>query len=770
MLEIKDIRVVKKRDCCGCGACYNICPVNAITMEWDEEGFYYPGVDTEKCISCGKCVKACPSVHPRYVNATEPDCYAAYTKEPVRDISSSGGVFSLVAEYVLEKGGVVCGAAYEKDFKLSHMVVSDMEGLQKLRGSKYIQSTTGDVYRTLKEHLNNGQPVLFCGCGCQVAGLYGYLQKDYEKLFTIDLMCHGGPSPMVFEKYLQEIHSGKQITHVGFRDKEYFGWSTHMTVKYANGDIYRKYRGQDPFYRAFLPCLSVRPHCQICRFSRLPRQADMTLADFWGIEKYNPQLTDGKGTSILVTNSPKGKEMLEAIRPRLDMLEPVERKYILTHGQPFAKPFRNNPKRSQFMKLVQKFPLVKALECCENDWFDVGIYGTWAAGDYGSILNCFALASVVEDLGYTVLMIEKSGKNEIDTNQLMDHSRRFVDENYAAISKIYMPNELSELNKKCESFLVGGGQIWGHQTTEKAGKSLFLDFPSPYKKRISYAASFGRDASFLEKEERSLVGKLLKKFDYVSVRENEDADILKRTFRIKGTQVLDPVFLNDPEVYEKIGEKSNKKVNERYMLSYILNPTAQIRQTLLNISQAKGLKLINLLDGMPGTFEKNKKLLSLPHTVEDLQVEDWIYYIFHCEFLITDSYYGSSFAILFEKPFVCIEGQERANSEFKTLGKIFQMQERFITDVREIKMCLLEESDYVKTRDILEKERETSAQWLKKALAGKPRLYCRIRYGSKFAFIRVLKKTKAAIPVPIKEKLYPMLKKSGLYMKYGKRL
>ena len=175
----------------------------------------------------------------------------------------------------------VCGAAFDEKFELAQTVVYDREGLAKLRGSKYLQSTSKKTYREIKRVLDQGKPALFCGCPCQVAGLYGYLGRDYEKLFTLDLMCHGGPSPMVFQKYLKEVHGGHDITYVGFRDKDYFGWSTEMTVKYADGKIYRKTRDKDLFYRAFLPCLSVRPHCQICKYSRLSRQGDMTLADFW---------------------------------------------------------------------------------------------------------------------------------------------------------------------------------------------------------------------------------------------------------------------------------------------------------------------------------------------------------------------------------------------------------------------------------------------------------------------------------------------------------
>lgn len=733
----ENIKIVEKKSCCGCGACANRCPVDAIRMEWDEEGFYYPKVDETACIYCGKCTAACPALNPRSVNDKEPDCYAAYADDEIRAVSSSGGIFTLAAEEILDQGGVVAGAAFDEHFRVAHILVDNKKDLGRLRSSKYVQSTTDFVYREVEKYLKAGRQVLFTGCGCQVGGLYGFLGKDYDNLFTIDLMCHGGPSPKVFQKYLEEVHKGKQVTYVSFRDKDYFGWSTEMTVKYADGGIYRKRRGEDPYYRAFLPCLSVRPHCQICFYSRLPRQADMTLADFWGIQKYNPAYTDGKGTSILVTNNQKGRDMLEKIRHRLLLLEPVERKYILTHGQPFAKPFRSNAKRDRFMKLIQKFPMEKALECCERDHFDVGICGGGFSESYGNLLSYYALANTVEDLGYTVLMIGQPPKD------------------------VSVP-EVGKLNDQCDAFLMGSGQVWNPRISKNFPKGCFFDFTTLEKKRISYAASFDASGCSGSEEERTAVRKLLKRFRFLSVREKEEIEILKKIFHVKGMKVLDPVFLQDRDFYRKLAEKSRENEKEPFLLAYILNPTEEIREQLSKLSRERGQKLINLLDGTPETFEKNKEKLNLPNTMENLQVEDWLYYLSHCDALVTDSGYGSSLALIFGKPFLCLTNQ-RGSISGKSLFETFHLTERCVETLEALweKRSLLDSTDYQEAYSILEQEKTRSKMWLKKALDAKELLRYRIPRKTK-------KMVKRFVPAGVKKRLYPLLKNNKLYLKFLK--
>lgn len=450
-VTVKDC--VSKKECCGCGACFQACPVDAIRMDYDEEGILYPLVDEEKCIRCGKCVKVCPALHPYNRNKEKPKCYAAYGEDDIRAVSSSGGIFTLVAEQILEDGGAVCGAVFDDKFELIQKVIYNKEELPALRGSKYIQSNTKKTFQEIKKVLEDGKPALYVGTSCLVAGLRGYLGKEYEKLFTIDLLCHGGPSPVAFQRYLQEIHGKKEVAYVGFRDKDYFGWSTEMTVKYKDGSVYRKVRSEDPFYRAFLPCLSVRPQCQVCNYSKLPRLGDITLGDFWGVQKYDPKLTDGKGTSIVTVNSEKGTAMLEKIRHRLLLLEEIDINYILTHGQPFAKPFKNNPRRTRFLRMLKDCSFEKSLECCAENKFDFALIGM--NGDsYGEIFGFYALYRTIAGRNHSVLMVKRPLEMNQQVTPLKYRLTSFGNRYYPLVSSHERLGRISALQEVCWGYIL----------------------------------------------------------------------------------------------------------------------------------------------------------------------------------------------------------------------------------------------------------------------------------------------------------------------------
>ena len=716
----KTIAVLPKLECCGCGSCYNICPQEAISMEYDKEGFLYPTIDEEKCISCGKCRKACPSLNGQYDNTAEPDCYVAMADDSVRKNSSSGGMFPLFARYVLDQGGAVCGAAYDEEFKVRHIVVNSKKDMEKLQKSKYVQSDTGRVYTEIREILEKGRPVLFCGCPCQVAGLRTFLGKNHEKLYTIDLMCHGAPSPGLFEKYLKESHGGRKISHVGFRDKDYYGWSTEMTVKHDDGTIYHSTRNIDPYYKAFLPLLSTRPHCGQCKFSVVPRQGDITLADFWGEEKYDPKYNDGKGISILIINSPAGEKLLETVRGKMIVCDSMPPDYIYKTGQPFDHCFKSHPARNRYMDLVQYQPMEKAYEYAVKRKFDVAIMGVWSGCNYGSIMTYYGLCRLVESFGLSVLMIDKPKLGQSDPELGETHSRRFARENYKEISRSYSLRELRTLNAHVDTFIIGSDQVWNYGISRNFGRSYFFDFVDDDKKKIAYASSFGHDGFFASRAEKETTAHLLKRFDAISVREAKGVSICRDTFHVKAQQVLDPVFAADPAIYDEIAARSSAHEEGEYVVSYILDPTPEKREALQYVAKQYNCKLINMLDGIPWKFRENKEKLDLPNTVENLQVEDWLYYLKHSRFVITDSCHGASFAILFKRPFICIANKHRGLSRFESLLSMFHLTDRYVTDPSEImkpgNKNLLSDIDYDAVYEILEKERIRSREWLKNAL------------------------------------------------------
>ena len=317
--------------CTGCEACANICPKNCISMVENAEGFLFPHIDNSKCVSCGLCEKACPVLNPIPIHKTQEDVkvYALiHRDEDVRSHSSSGGAFSAIAEYVLEQGGVVFGAAFDEKFDVCHICVDKAEELYKLRGSKYVQSRIGDTYRQAKEKLQQGRLVFFTGTACQTSGLLGYLGRDYENLITQDLICHGVPSPLAWRKYirLSQRRAKSPVEHIFFRDKK-FGWHNwHVNFRFRSGESRYLDQRSDMMVSAFLTGSCSRKSCYDCPFKQKYRLADITLADYWGIEKIAPELDDdrksGKELAGSVGLTGKG-ELIERI-----MQGPLQVKFI----------------------------------------------------------------------------------------------------------------------------------------------------------------------------------------------------------------------------------------------------------------------------------------------------------------------------------------------------------------------------------------------------------------------------------------------------------
>lgn len=299
MIEITD-----KKKCSGCSACQQICPRQCITMKRDAEGFLYPDVEKRLCIECNLCQKICPIENKPEMSRKGTEAYVAIsTNNGVRTESSSGGIFSLAAEWVLNHGGIVFGAAFDENFGVHHIKVSSIAELKAIRGSKYLQSRIEDTYHEAKKYLDSGSYVLFSGTGCQIAGLKSYLRKEYENLYTIDVLCHGVPSPAVWKRYLreQEQNYESSATEVSFRNKSH-GWKNYcVKIKFANGKTYEQTFTDDVFMKLFLSDICLRPSCHDCRFKEFPRVSDLTLGDCWGVDVYFPEMDDDKGTSVVVT-------------------------------------------------------------------------------------------------------------------------------------------------------------------------------------------------------------------------------------------------------------------------------------------------------------------------------------------------------------------------------------------------------------------------------------------------------------------------------------
>jgi len=316
------IVVTDKSKCNGCHACYNACPKHCIEMKADNLGFLYPVVNEVECVNCNICEKVCPILSDRTKNTHALQIgYAAYNSdEAIRLESSSGGVFTLLAEYILQNGGIVIGASMKEDNKgVHHIVVDNINDLEKLRTSKYVQSEIGNTYKKAQNALKNGKLVLFTGTPCQIGGLYSYLGQDYDNLYTQDLICHGVPSPYIWKKYVEmrETQFAAKLRRTNFRHKKY-GWNSFtLLLEFSNNKAYEEINPKDLFLRGFLTNLYLRKSCYDCQFKTRDRQADITLADFWSIGRFIPEFDDKKGTSFVWIHSDKGVQLFDKIKNQM---------------------------------------------------------------------------------------------------------------------------------------------------------------------------------------------------------------------------------------------------------------------------------------------------------------------------------------------------------------------------------------------------------------------------------------------------------------------
>jgi len=305
-------------ECSGCTACMNICPVNAIAMVFDQEGFKYPSINKSLCVECGQCVKVCPFKEGYRIesNFQEPEIFAVKNNDiKIRIESSSGGVFSVLSDYILENNGVVYGVVFDEEFIVTHQKALSKKDLDKMRGSKYVQSELNYLFREIKEILKD-RLVLFSGTPCQTAGLYSYLGEQNKNLILCDLVCSGVGSPKIFGEYIQKNYPDRSNLMIKFRDKKK-GWQNNrMKITNHNNVSYFKLEN-NPYLYLFMRSYILRPSCFYCKFTNFYRPSDITLADFWGIEKTLPAFSDNMGVSLVLLNSQKGINLFNKVKPEI---------------------------------------------------------------------------------------------------------------------------------------------------------------------------------------------------------------------------------------------------------------------------------------------------------------------------------------------------------------------------------------------------------------------------------------------------------------------
>ncbi|MBQ9927583.1 MAG: polysaccharide pyruvyl transferase family protein [Lachnospiraceae bacterium] len=716
------------RKCTGCGACYNICPQNAIIMKEDEEGFLYPEIQEDKCIHCGVCEKICPTLHPVYENNQDADCYAMMASDELRKNSSSGAFVPLVAEWIFEQGGVVYGAAWREDWSVHHIRVDNIEELYKIKSSKYMQSDIELCYQDAKKQLESGKWVLFTGTPCQIAGLYAFLgnKKDNKQLITIDIICHGTPSYKVFNKYLCDNYDVKKIKKIDFRDKSVFGWSTCQNIYFDSNEIVRINNKKDTFFQGFLPCLFNRPSCSTCQFNKLPRQGNVTVGDFWGVEQYDRAFDDRLGTSAVIVNNVKGEKIVELLSSRMKLWKKVSIESITKINKTVLHAYKDHSGRKHFYSAFTLKPFNQLVNDSLNHHYDIGVVGLWYGINYGSILTYYALYSLLHDLGYDAVMLPKPNHLWKDVTERFDDAnsiaQKFIWRHCNVFLKCGCQEEYTRFNDRCTDFIIGSDVVWKYSVCGKdTDQFFFLDWVEEGHKKIAYAASFGNGLEGTE-EYKTKARYYLNQFDAVSIRETYGADVAKKECKRSDIeQVLDPVFVCNSDIYYKVIAESSVNINKKFIFVYMLNVSNANKKekVLQDISKLKQEEVI--FCGNPNAIERMKSIYNgvLENTPS---VEDWLAYIQNCSFYMGDSYHGLCFALIFHKPFVILAGESVVSfseQRFISLLELVDLKERFITnldDLSYIQNLCNEEIDWNYVDARLAENKDRSINWLKSAL------------------------------------------------------
>ncbi|MBR4152866.1 MAG: Coenzyme F420 hydrogenase/dehydrogenase, beta subunit C-terminal domain [Selenomonadaceae bacterium] len=357
-MKIEEMIAANRADCSGCGACANICPKNAIKMTRDAEGFAYPIIDPELCIKCGRCDMTCPALNyeAKTIDALPPTFVATYPNEKILRQSSSGAIFTALSEIILTNGGIVFGAGFDKNWHVRHMSAKNLDELKNLRGSKYVQSPIGDVYRQVQDALQS-QPVLFTGVPCQCVGLKNFLGKDYDNLLTVDVICRGVPSPALWECYIDTLGYAHEITHVNFRTKRR-GWGKRMDINFSDQEHKAERILNNLYGRLFLRNLSLRPSCSACKFRFPNGQSDLTIGDAWGIKDFAPEMFDSRGVSVVFIHTAKGEKFFEQAGLKKQQVSFAD---VVKRNTFYISPAIADSRRKEFFDDLAE----------NNDWFAV---------------------------------------------------------------------------------------------------------------------------------------------------------------------------------------------------------------------------------------------------------------------------------------------------------------------------------------------------------------------------------------------------------------
>lgn len=757
------VHSVAPEDCCGCSACFNICPVQAITMQEDREGFKYPKIDERSCINCGKCEKACPVLHAETAGRTlHPAFYAVWNRQDeARLRSSSGGVFRVLAEDVLADGGVVYGAAFDVHNRLRHVRAESADALVPLTGSKYVQSEIGTAFCQVRADLKNGRRVLFTGTPCQVAGLYAFLGGDDANLLTADVLCHGVPSPAVFERYLESLGVGEKC-RIEFRNKDN-GWKKYEVV--VGDRVHETFRA-NAYMKGFLSNLYLRPSCASCRFVGCRRPGDLTLGDFWGAGNFRKRYDDDKGTSLVLLNSPKARSIFQTLQDKFSLAEQVPSDSAVPFNPSLVHASKPDARRAAFF---DDFKAGKSWEELAASYITTekpprrktGILNLQHTNNFGACLVAYALQTAIERCGSKAQVINYRPEKKARPFSGAFQRERAAGRNFEKFRRRFLNltrvcrnmDDLSELNASLDSFVVGSDQVWRFRYVYRFLQEYLLAFAAPSKTLFSYAASFGTDFWEGNDQATEIMREKLLRFNRVSVREESGIAICREAFGSEAVRVLDPTLLLSAADYAPIIKESQLKLPGRYVAKMILDETPEAAAEVERLAKEKGWKVVDIY-GSRKKIGGKEAMLCRP-------VGDWLKLLQNADYVVTDSFHCVCFSLIFEKQFICVVNPERGISRLDSLLGIFGLRDRLIDSLKGFRPDG-RETDYRQIECLLQVERKKAYRYLSDCLSqpGKsPAPRKEVRDWCLFGVIPLLRQTlKGGIEITKLFNIIPLMK------------
>lgn len=765
------VHSVAPEDCCGCSACFNICPVQAITMQEDREGFKYPKIDERSCINCGKCEKACPVLHAETAGRTlHPAFYAVWNRQDeARLSSSSGGVFRVLAEDVLADGGVVYGAAFDVHNRLRHVRAESADALVPLTGSKYVQSEIGTAFCQVRADLKNGRRVLFTGTPCQVAGLYAFLGGDDANLLTADVLCHGVPSPAVFERYLESLGVGEKC-RIEFRNKDN-GWKKYEVV--VGDRVHETFRA-NAYMKGFLSNLYLRPSCASCRFVGCRRPGDLTLGDFWGAGNFRKRYDDDKGTSLVLLNSPKARSIFQTLQDKFSLAEQVPSDSAVPFNPSLVHASKPDARRAAFF---DDFEAGKSWEELAASYITTeepprrktGILNLQHTNNFGACLVAYALQTAIERCGSKAQVINYRPEKKARPFSGAFRRERAAGRNFEKFRRRFLNltrvcrnmDDLSELNASLDSFVVGSDQVWRFRYVYRFLQEYLLAFAAPSKTLFSYAASFGTDFWEGNDQATEIMREELLRFNRVSVRKESGIAICREAFGSEAVRVLDPTLLLSAADYAPIIKESQLKLPGRYVAKMILDETPEAAAEVERLAKEKGWEVVDIY-GSRKKIGGKEAMLCRP-------VGDWLKLLQNADYVVTDSFHCVCFSLIFEKQFICVVNPERGISRLDSLLGIFGLRDRLIDSLKGFRPDG-RETDYRQIERLLQVERKKAYRYLSDCLSqpGKsPAPRKEVRDWCLFGVIPLLRQTlKGGIEITKLFNIIPLMKVKHLPTKY----